>query len=393
MRNLDNFDFAGKTVLVRCDFNLSFSDKIEAVDDYRIKASVPTIEHLLEKNAKIVLLSHFGNPEDEEKKESLVRSKLESILKRKIVLIGHYRSKEDEKRIKNGSPGDIFLLANVRKYPGEGKNDRSFAEELSRLGDAYVNDAFSVCHRSHASVVELPKILPSFAGIYLNNEVKIMSKILAQPWRPLIAIIGGAKIASKISTMGGLMELVDHLLLGGKLVNEVLMIKGIISRESSLPSDLIEKIRKIELTSPKLHLPIDAVASPKIQRKDYNRITAPGLIRKEEDIYDIGPETVNLYSQIIKNAKMIIWAGPLGRFEEKSFERGTKEIARAVSMNHEAFKVVGGGDTGAAMTTFGFRDEIDHISTGGGAMLKFLSKEELPGLKVLGFSFSENRQP
>jgi len=253
------------------------------------------------------------------------------------------------------------------------------------LGDVYVNDAFSVCHRNHASVVSLPKFLPSYAGNQLFKEVKILSKAKTDPWKPLIVVIGGAKVSSKIKTLNNFMETADHILLGGKLVNEVLMIKGITPRESALSLELKKKINQIELTSSRLHLPVDVLVSSNSKGSFYVRTIGPGLIRKDEDIYDIGPETIKIYSEIIKTAKMIIWAGPLGLYEEKKFRKGTEEIARAIVMNHEAFKIVGGGDTGSFLSEFKIRDAMDHVSTGGGAMLNFFSEEELPGLKALGY--------
>ncbi len=382
MKNLEEFDFKEKIVLLRCDFNVSFSETEGIADTYRIEATMPTINYLLKENAKVVLISHFKE-DDTGKKILAIRSKLEEFLGKKIFFVDNWKTAKNQKKIKESPFGEVFLLDNIRKDEREEKNDRSFAEDLASLGDVYVNDAFSVCHRNHASVVGLPLFLPSYAGIQLSKEVKILSKAISDPWKPLVVIVGGAKVSSKIKVLNHFLTVADHLILGGKIANEILMIKGIITRRSSLPEETIEKINQIELTSSKMHLPVDVVASPNSKAEFYVRTTGPGSIRNDEDVFDIGPETIKIYSEIIENAKMIVWGGPLGLFEEKKFEKGTREIARAVFMNHKAFKIIGGGDTGVALKKFGFRKGIDHISTGGGAMLDFMTGKELPGLKAL----------
>jgi len=374
MKQIHDFNFSEKTALVRCDFNVSLSKLNEIIDDYRIEASLATIRHLIKEKARVVLMSHFSGS-----KEKVVHEKIQKMLGQPVFLLKNHQE------VNKTNLGDVSLLPNLRENKGEEENDPAFSQQLASLGDIYVNEAFSVSHREHASLVGIAKILPSCAGIHLIEEIKVLAKIISNPWRPLVMIVGGAKIDSKVRALKGFLELADHLLLGGKLVNEVLTIKRMIAREEPLPEDLVNEVKKIDLTSPRLHFPLDVIASSNPKGDYYTRITGPGLIRKEESIYDIGPETINIYSRIIKEAKMIVWAGPLGLFEERKFEKGTKEIARAVSFNHEAFKVVGGGDTGTALTKFNFRKGIDHISTGGGAMLEFLSGNELPALKALGY--------
>jgi 3-phosphoglycerate kinase len=379
MKQLTDFNFNEKTVLVRCDFNVSFSEKNEISDDYRIEAPIDTINYLIKEKAKIVLLSHFTGPEDQ---KILVQKKLEEKLKKSVILLENLKNRN---KINQGEQGNVFLSLDLRKNKGEEENSYAFAQELSLLGEIYVNEAFSVCHRNHASIVELPGIMPSCAGLQLVQEVKTLSKIASNPWKPLVVIVGGAKVESKIRVIQSFLDKADHLLLGGKLVNKVLVIKRMLAYQEPLPEEITEEVKKIDLTSPKIHFPLDVIVSTNPKGEFYTRITGPGLIRKEESIFDIGPETINIYSRIIKEAKMIVWAGPLGLFEEKKFEKGTKEIARAVSLNHQAFKIVGGGDTGVALTKFGFRKSVDHISTGGGAMLDFFSEKKLPGLKALGY--------
>ncbi len=381
MRSLKDGNFNEKTVLLRCDFNISLDKKGELSDDFRINSSIETIDHLLKDGARIVIINHLSD----EKALGPILKKLEEKINKKVFLIKDYPGIKVQKEIEKSSFGSVFLLDNIRKYKQEIENSKKFARELSALGDAYVNEAFSVCHREHASVVSLPEFLPAYAGNQIFKEIKILSKAKTDPWRPLVVVMGGAKVSSKIKTLNNFMEIADHVLLGGKLVNEILIMKGITPRESSLSSELNEKIKKIELTSPKLHLPLDVLASTRFEGKFYVRTTGPGLIRKNEDIYDIGPETIKIYSEVIKTAKMIIWAGPLGLYEENKFKKGTEEIAQAIAKNHDAFKIAGGGDTGSFLNKFKMKKAIDHVSTGGGALLNFFSEDELPGLKALGY--------
>ncbi len=382
MKNINNLSFNKKTALVRCDFNVSFSDKQEILDDYRIKTSIVTIKYLINENAKVVIINHFTKVKDPKKTFRLVQARFEQLLNKKVVLIKNFK---DKKKIDRGSGGDVFLLMNIRDFQGEENNDPFLAQQLSSLGDIYVNDAFSVCHRKHASVYEIARIMPCCAGFQLMKETKVLSKSIKDPWRPLVVIVGGAKVSSKVNVLVNFLQLADHLIMGGKLVNKILEVKGMIPKADPINKELFEKINKIDLTSTKVHFPVDVITATN-NKKDYNtRVTGLGKVKKEEDIFDIGPETIDIYTKIIKEARMIIWAGPLGFFEENKFENGTKEISRAISMNHQAFKIVGGGDTGVAITKFGYREAIDHISTGGGAMLEFISGNKLPGLEALNY--------
>jgi 3-phosphoglycerate kinase len=382
MKQLSDFDFKEKTALIRCDFNVSFSSQGEILDDYRMEAPIATIKHLLEKKAKIVLINHFTGLDNETRDVSLIKKKIEEIIKKEIHIIQDVGQK---KKVEQGSFGDVFFLPNIRKDKREEENSFSFAQEIASLGDIYVNEAFSVCHRNHASLVELAGILPSCAGLWLVRETEILSKAFSQPSRPLVIIVGGTKVDSKVKVLDKFLEKSDHLLLGGKLVNEILVIKRMIATKEPLSGRIVNEIKKIDLTSPKMHFPLDVVVSSNSQGDFYTRITGPGLTRKDESIFDIGPETIDIYSRIISEAKMIVWAGPLGLFEEKKFEKGTREIARVISLNEKAFKIVGGGDTGVALSKFNLRKGIDHVSTGGGAMLEFLSGNQLPGLKALDY--------
>ena len=394
MKTLKDFNFKGKRVLVRCDFNVPLDDKGNILDDFRIRETIPTIEYLIKKGAKIILISHLERPGGrvvESLRLTPVQNKLMEYLDLSITKAADCIGKEVEDWISQMQPGEILLLENLRFHNGEEANEENFAKELAKLADIYINDAFGACHRNHASIVLLPKYLPSGAGLLLEKEIKVLSKILKRPWRPLVAIIGGIKISTKIKVIEKFLEKADHLILGGQIANSILEGKGLHSPTAFLPEglapELIKKIEEINLTNPKLHLPVDGVISLADLKaglqENYLRKGAIGQVRKEEMVYDIGPETIKFFSQIIKEAKMILWSGPLGMYEEKKFEVGTKEIAENIIRNYSAFKIAGGGDTVSAIAKFGLIDKFDHISTGGGAMLEFLAGKKLPGIEAL----------
>ena len=310
LKNIKDFDVKNKNVLVRCDFNVPFDKKGAILDDFRIVQTIPTLTFLRNKGAKLFLITHLTK----DRSLAPIKKKLKKYLK------------------------DFTLLDNLRLDYREKENDQGFAQELAGLADIYINDAFGVCHRNHASIIGIPKYLPSGAGLLLEKEVKLLSRILKNPENPLIVIIGGVKIKSKMKVISQFLKTADQILIGGKIAH------------------------KISLRSSKIYLPID-----------------------NKDNFDIGPETIARFSEFIKKAKTIIWAGPLGYFEDPLYEKGTKEVAQEIIRNKKAFKIVGGGDTIFALAKFGLRDKFDHISTGGGAMLSFLSGDKLPGLEALGY--------
>lgn len=390
MKTLKDFNFKNKRVLVRCDFNVPLDEKRAILDDFRIIESIPTIEYLRKKGAKIILMSHLGRPKGkvvESLRLTPVQKRLMEYLNLSVIKVPDCIGKETKEKIEAMSSGEILLLENLRFHKEEEEGEENFAKELSKLGDIYINDAFGACHRNHASIVGIPKYLPSGAGLLLEKEIKILSRVIDRPLRPLIAIIGGVKIATKIKVIEKFLKMADHLLLGGEIANAVLETKGIIVGKPLPEPEVIKKIEKIDLTDPKLHLPIDGIislADIKTGLKEgYFRKGALGQIRKEEKAYDIGPETIKIFSEIIKNAKMIIFSGPLGMYENEKFEKGTREIANIITRNYSAFKITGGGDTISALNKFDLIDKFDHVSTGGGAMLEFLAEEKLPGIEVL----------
>ncbi len=394
MRLLKDIDVTQKRVLLRCDLNVPRDASGKVLEDFRLRKIIPTIEYLLQRQAKIILLGHFGRPWEEatfprsvllKKKYSLAPQAdyLSRILNRPILFLEDCIGKDIEKRVSEMKPGDIILLENVRFYREEKDNDLEFAKKLASLGEVFVNDAFSVSHRMHASVVSIPKYLPSCAGFLMEEEVKNLSKVIEDPKRPLIAIVGGAKLETKIQAIIKFLEIADHLLIGGRIANTILAAKGIAIGRFLINPELEKMAAKIELTNPKIHLPIDGKVSLVPIDPEYIHVAAVGKIRKEEECFDIGPETVELFSGILKIAKTIVWNGPLGYFENEKFAKGTLSIAEAIARS-KAFSIAGGGDTVAFLHKYGFLDKFNHVSTGGGAMLDFIAKNgRLPGIEVL----------
>ena len=380
MRTLRDFDVKGKRVLVRCDFNIPLNEKKEITDDFKILQTLPTIKYLIEKGAKIILMSHLGKGKDS---LGSAAKRLEELLKKKVKFLDDCIGEKVGKEVEKMQSGEIILLENLRFYKEEEENDENFAKKLAKLGDIYINDAFGACHRAHASIVGVPKYRPAGAGFLLEKEINILSKVLKNPSRPLIAIIGGVKISTKIRVIEQFLKTADHLLLGGKIFEPLLQVKEVLIGRPWLEEEIIEQVKKINLTDPKIHLPIDSLVCLPNLEEGYSRKAGIGSIRKEEEIFDIGPETIKLFSNLIKEAKMLVWSGPLGYFEREPFDGGSKAIAQAIVRNHTAFKIAGGGDTDAFLAKYNFREKFDHVSTGGGAMLEFLSGEKLSGIAAL----------
>ncbi|MDD3072259.1 MAG: phosphoglycerate kinase [Candidatus Pacebacteria bacterium] len=383
IKNLEDFQLKSKRVIVRCDFNVPIDEKGNISDNYRIRKSLPTIDYLIKEKAKVIILTHLG---DFEEKAGLspVQKELSNLLKKEIKKTNDCVGKEVEKEIEAMKEGDVILLENVRKHKEEKENDLKFAKELSKLGDIFINDAFASSHRNHASIVGITNYLPSGAGFLLKKELAVLSKIMDNPWRPFGAIIGGVKFSTRINLIKNLINKADHILFGGEIANNILMAKGIcVNKTWEGDKDSTSEIRKIDITSPKIHLPIDVVVSGDKKGESYVRSTGPGVVKKEEFLLDIGPETIRVFSDVLKDMKTIIWAGPLGLFEEPLFEKGTREIGERIARNHRAYKVAGGGDTVFSIFKFNLERGFDHISTGGGAMLSFLSGDKLPGIEAL----------
>lgn len=384
MKTLKDFDVENKRVLVRCDFNVPLDKDGNVQDEFRIKQTLPTIRYLIEHKAKVILMSHLGDPEGKVVENLRLNSIAEKLSKLLIIDIKKPEEcigRKIEKNISKMKAGEVILLENLRFHKEEKENDYKFSQALAKLGDIYINDAFGTVHRKHASVVGITEFLPSGAGLLLEKEIKVLSSVLEKPWKPLVSIIGGAKIESKAELIKELLKKSDHILIGGKIANSIFIVKGICVGRP-LPEGA-GQIKDLDITSTKIHLPVDAEISSDNSGEAYIREAAPAKAKNDELILDIGPETIKLFSEIIKDAKMIVWSGPMGYSENPLFERGTRSIADAVARNHKAYKIIGGGDTISVVSKFGLLDKFDHVSTGGGAMLSFLSREKLPGIEAL----------
>ncbi len=344
MKTLKNFDVKGKRVLLRCDFNVPLSEEGVVLDDFRIKETIPTIRYLADNGAKIILMSHLGRPEGkvvEGLRLTPIREKLEEYLDLPIKKSEDCIGPAAEELINKTNPGEVLLLENLRFHKEEEENGDNFAKELAKSGDIYINDAFGACHRSHASIVGIPKYLASGAGLLLEKEIKSLNRIIKNPQKPLISIIGGAKVETKAKLINKISEVSDWVLVGGLIKKEL-------------------DDKKIPLTFPR-------------------KIIAP-LNNLEGK--DIGPETIELFKEKISLAKTIFFNGVLGRIEKKEFSKGTEEILEAI-IQSKAFSVVGGGEMLAVINRLGIIDKFSHVSTGGGAMLAFLSGDKLPGIEAL----------
>ncbi len=390
-KTVEDIPLKGKRVILRADFNVPMAgDNI--LDDFRIRKIIPTIEYLKSHKAKIIIISHLGRPLNDPRLSKNWRNyslkpialKLEELLKTPVGFINDCCGRAVVKKIEKIKEGDIVLLENLRFYAGEEKNSPDFAKKLAKLGELYVSEAFSVSHRLHASIVILPRLMPRAVGFAFAEEVKVLSKLRDKPLRPYVVIIGGAKIASKMKAVQKLLKKADYLLFGGKTANVILRVKGIcVGKPWPDNEEAVKEIKQLKLTNTAIHLPVDVIVSPDRSGKVYLRDIGPGKVRKDENIFDIGKETVKTFNKIIAEAKTIVWAGPLGLIEEKQFQAGTKGIIESISRNHQAFKVAGGGDTIETIQNLSSLKRFSYISTGGSAMLFFLAGEKLPGIEAL----------
>lgn len=386
MKTLKDFNFKDKKVVLRTNLDVPFNEEGQIFDDFRIRKALPTIKYLLENKVKVILISHLGRP-TEGARLSLkpIADKLSELLEQEVNFVKGYGIRQADKMVKLMKPGEVILLENLRFHPGEEANDESFAKGLASLGDIYVNDDFSSSHRKHASTAGIANYLAKAAGLLLEEEIRILSSVLKKPERPMVLVLGGAKMKTKIPCLLNFLDLADHIVIGGKIAPAILNAKRMSLSGTFLGEEIENKLTKIELTNPKLHLPIDALVGLKNHQLDYLRQTAVGKIRREEQMFDIGPETVRIFSDIIQEAKTVIWNGPLGYIEDKRFANGTMAVANAI-LKTDAFSVVGGGETNAFLAANHLRAKFSYVSTGGGAMLEFLSGKRLPGIKALDAS-------
>lgn len=390
LRTIDKADARNKKVLMRVDFNVSVEDG-KIADDFRIRRVVPTIKYLLKQRAKIILITHFGRPTEELKlnKKEQARFGLRSIAKRlekdlghKVLFASDCVGDKAQRASSSLKSGEVLMLENLRFHLEEEKNDKVFASRLAAMADIYVNEAFSVSHRAHASVSAVTQFLPSYAGLVLAEEVRILHNTYEKPKHPLVIVMGGAKVETKLKLIQRFFEKADDILLGGLIANQVLKIKGIGIGKSKIDEEASKKLKELNWTSPKLHLPVDVVVAKEVSKDAWIKTVGVGSVGDDEFVLDIGADTIELFSRIADSAKTIIWNGPLGFSELPNFAVGTAEFAGAIARD-KAFKVVGGGDSIAILDQHGLYDKMDFVSTGGGAMLEFLAGEPMPGIEAL----------
>lgn len=386
---LDDIEVSGKRVFVRTDFNVPMDSNQNITDYRRIVAALPTIRRLLDRGAKVILASHLGRPKGK-RVESMslkpVAARLSELLGRQVTMLDDCIGPDVEKAVAAMKPGDVVLLENLRFHPEEEANDPEFAKKLASLADVYVNDAFGTVHRAHASTEGIAKYLPAVAGYLVKKEIEIMGKALTNPDRPFLAIIGGAKVSTKIDVITNLLDKVDTLIIGGGMTYTFFKARGWNVGNSLLEMDKLDTAREIERLAKekgvRLLLPIDNVIADDFSATANTKVVDAGSIPDGWEGLDIGPKTVELFVNEIKKAKTIIWNGPVGAFEMEPFAKGTRAIAQALAES-DAITIVGGGDSAAAVEQMGYADKMTHVSTGGGAALEFLEGKELPGIAAL----------
>lgn len=388
-KSIEDIDVKGKKVLVRCDFNVPLNDKGEITSETRIISSLPTIKYLIDNGAKVILCSHLGRPKGEWKSEyslSVVAKRLSELLGKEVKMAKDVIGESAKQLSASLNDGDVMLLENVRFHKEETKNDEEFSKSLASLADIFVNDAFGTAHRAHSSTTGVASFIPAVCGYLIKKEIDVMGKALENPERPFVAILGGAKVSDKIGVINNLLDKVDTLIIGGGMAYTFIKAQGMeigksLCEEDKLPlaNELLEKARTKGVT---LLLPIDTLVG-----KEFSETTEPILVEIDKiptDCLglDIGPKTIKLFEDVIKEAKTVVWNGPMGVFEWKNFAGGTKAVAKALA-DSNCVSIIGGGDSAAAAESLGFADKITHISTGGGASLEFLEGIELPGIAAL----------
>ncbi len=390
-RSLDEADVKGRRVLLRVDLNVPMHDG-QVADVSRIERNTPTIVELADRGGKVILLSHYGRPKGRDPGESLkpVAAAVARILKRPIAFAADCVGELAEKAVAAMQPGDILCLENTRFHKGETTNDPDFAAALARLGDLYVDDAFSVAHRAHASVEAIAHLLPAYAGRAMQEELEALEKALHAPERPVAAIVGGAKISTKLDLLGNLLTHVETLIIGGGMANTFLAAQGKPVGKSLCEPDLVATARDILAKARALHrdivLPVDAVVAQKFAAHVPSRVVAVDEVGAADMILDIGPRSIERAVSVLARSKTLVWNGPFGAFEHEPFDTGTVEVAEAAAELTGAGKLVsiaGGGDTMAALNLAAVTDRFTYVSTAGGAFLEWLEGKTLPGVEVL----------
>jgi phosphoglycerate kinase len=383
-------DVGGKRVFVRVDYNVPLGDDGSVADDARIRASLPTLRELLDRDASLVLASHLGRPDGEVRDDLRLKpvgDRLTDLLDRDVAAVSDVVGQEAEAVCSRMEPGDVVLLENLRFEPGETADDDELADRMAGLADVYVNDAFGAAHRAHASVHALPKRFDRrAAGRLVESEVHVLGELLRGPAEPYVAILGGAKVSDKLGVIAGLLERVDALLIGGAMAFTFLAADGVAVGRSLVEEDRFDEVRTLRKTADErgvlIQLPEDVIVAPDVTADAPWRTAQVDQIPWDQMGLDVGPRTVEEFARTVADARSVLWNGPMGVFELEPFSAGTRGVAMAVA-GTDAFTVVGGGDSLAAVRRLGLEDSFSHLSTGGGASLEFLEGKELPGIAAL----------
>ncbi len=388
-KSVKDIDLKNKKVLVRCDFNVPMDENQNITDNRRIVAALPTIKYLLDNNCKIVLCSHLGRPKGEVKPEfSLkpVAKELSKLLGKEVLMANDVVGEDALAKSQNLKNGEILLLENLRFHREETDNEPEFAKKLASFGEIFVNDAFGTAHRAHASTEGVTKYLPAVSGFLIEKELKFLGEAISNPERPFVAILGGKKVSDKIGVIENLLEKVDVLIIGGAMAYTFFKAMGYEIGNSACELDKLdlakEIMEKAKEKNVKLLLPVDTKVGKEFEPDTESKIVKCTEIPEGWEGFDIGPETIKLYSEELQKAKTVVWNGPLGLFEFDQFAIGTNSIAKALA-DVPAVKIIGGGDSAAAIEKAGLADKFTHISTGGGASLEFLEGKKLPGIEAL----------
>jgi phosphoglycerate kinase len=390
MKNISDLDIKEKKVLIRVDFNVPLDEQGNITDDTRIRGVLPTINYALDEHAKIIIISHLGRPDGQrQEKFSLapVAKRLSRLLEKEVKLAHDCIGPEIEAMVGQMAFGDVLLLENLRFHEEEKKNDPGFCRQLANLADVYINDAFAVAHRAHASVVGVVEFFQECAaGFLLQKEMDYFHRSVSNPSRPLVAIVGGAKVSSKLGALRNMIDRVDKMIIGGAMANTFLKAQGHEVGASRVEDDLLETanelVAKAQKQGVKLYLPVDCIVADKFDPKAETKRTTAQEVPKSWMILDIGPASTLLFGEALEDARTIIWNGPMGAFEMDAFSRGTMAMVQKLAASH-ALTIVGGGDTDVAVHRAGESSSISYISTGGGAFLMLMEGKVLPGVAAL----------
>ena len=384
-KTVKDIDLNGKRVLMRVDFNVPMQDG-KVTDDKRIRASLPTIQYVLDQGAALILMSHLGRPKSASESEFSLRPAAEvlsSLLEIPVKMAPDFVGTEVETMVKDLQPGEVLMLENTRFHPGEENNDLELAKQMSVLGEVYVNDAFGSAHRAHASTEAVARFLPAVSGFLMEQELEYLGRAVANPEHPYIAILGGAKISDKIDVVESLLSKADKLIIGGGMANTFLAAQGLNMQDSLVETSSLDTAKSIlEKAGDKLVLPVDAVIADKFEDDANMHIVDVDKIPAGWRMMDVGPKTLELYKRALDGAKLIVWNGPVGVFEMPKFAEGTFALAKMLAESG-ATTVIGGGDSASAVKKAGVAKQMTHVSTGGGASLEFLEGKELPGVAAL----------